>query len=281
MRENGLKEEDLKSAHDLKQILTPHGLNIDDAVLVPKLIKHVQESHMNPAVVSSRLKSIDSLSSTISTLKQDITTSKNQLKDTQSKLTTAEKQIMADETRKKELEDTLEKLHRSIDEKALAVEKLEDKSKKLTRETEFKEKEIMMADCLSGALLTNMPLNIDALCYCASELKNAKSLPQEKLLARRKNYEPQIKELLKKAFLSEFFNEFTSNKDHQTVIENWNNAVTENRLLREKVENLEIESTDSKNIREKLEKQINKLQKEIDTRDELYYQSHPSSLDDG
>jgi len=281
MRENRLKEEDLNCAHDLKRILAPHGLDIDDAVLVPRLIKYVQESHMNPAVVLSKIKSIDSLSNTISTLKQDITASKRQLEDTQSKLAKAEKQIMAIETRKRELEDTLEKLRRSIDERTLAVEKLEDKSEKLTRESELKEGEIMMTDCLCGALLTNKPSNIDALYYCASELKNAKSLPQEKLLAHRKNYEPQVKELLKNAFLSEFSNEFTSNKDHQTVIENWKKAVKENRLLREQVEKQEKESTESKNTREKLEQQIKELQKEIDIRDELYAESHPPSLQDG
>ena len=264
MRENRLKEEDLNCAHDLKRILAPYKLDIDDTVLVPRLIKHVQESHMNPAGVLSKIKSIDSLSNTISTLKQDITASKHQLGDTQSKLTKAEKQIMANETRKKELEDTLEKLQRSIDERTLAVEKLEDKSEKLTQETELKEEKIMMADCLYDALLTNKPLSIDALYYCASELKKAKSLPQETLLAHRKNYEPQVKELLKNVFLSEFSNEFRSKKDHQTAIESWNKAVTENRLLRGQVEKLEKQSTELKNIREKLEQQIKELQKAID-----------------
>jgi len=246
MRENRPRQEDLDCARTLKLILTLHGLSIDDTVLVPKLIKHVQDSHMNPAGVLSKLKTIDSLSSTISTLKKDITTSTNQLEDTHTKLTKAQTQIIANETEKNELEAMMKKLQSNIDEKALALVKLEEKSKRLTPETEFKEKEIKMADCLSGALLTNRPMDIDALFYCASELKKAQSLPQGLLFAHRKNYDPQVKEMLKKLCLAEFSNEFTTRKHHETVIKNWNNAVTESKLLKEQVENLKEQNTESK-----------------------------------
>jgi cell division protein FtsB len=117
------------------------------------------------------------------------------------------------------------------------------------------DKEIQLADCLASALLTERSMNIDALFFCVSELKKASDYPMTDLSRYRKNYEPQIRELLKDAFLSVFGHEFVRRDDYSQL-------QIQNETLSEKIKTLETENINTAAENDRLSDEVKKLKED-------------------
>ena len=263
---NKLREMDLRFAVNLRNALTPHGYVLKDLALIPPLIGHVADSKGDVHKVVSALQNIESLTDTTSYLTQGKNRLETQLKTLRDEIDEATKQRNG---LKADLSIETKKIEKKKDEFKTEFSKLQQERDDLEFENDLKRLNIEVGTCLFDTLLTQNPIDIDALDHTVSLLKMAKNNPELDLAYARANNEPQIRERLKKAFLNQYGDEFADKKDYLTIREDAEKIVRQGNLLKKRNDEVEKQNKDLADTVKELKTENAKLQKQIQLRDEL------------
>jgi len=271
LQESDLTKADLALASTLRDALTPYGFSIKDCAGILKLIEHIKSCKQNPERVLAQLSKIDSLQRSINELNQE-------KKTTQKELDTLKTNL---EEAKQHHSDLLEEMMKLGKQKAnietkilegtIRLGKIEGELKRLSDEKGLVEKEIektenaiLMANCLTSALLTKNPINIDVLDGYVSTLKKMKDDPTVDPTTYRLTYEPKIREILKDTLLGVFGDEFVRKEDYLTLRDNLKTKLTEVRHLKNENEQLKKEKDTQAEKVKILEKDKKSIEEEVE-----------------
>jgi chromosome segregation ATPase len=128
LRQNKTTMSNIAAFSTLRDALASNNLSINDVAAIQKLALHIQNCNKSPRVVLARLRQIDNLKTTISTLEEQKCKTQTELHTIEGKVKEAEKQYVGYQAKIRELEDREKELTAKLKTDFGTLKKIEDEN---------------------------------------------------------------------------------------------------------------------------------------------------------